>query len=247
MSTVALITGATRGIGLASVRGLAALGIHVVLSGRDPKRLDTAVTDLLSEGLDVEGIVLDVTSEDDHRRALEYFSERHGRLDVLINNAAVWLESPDAASPPLTAASAVDIRLLRETFDANFFGPVGLTQVLVPLLRESQAGRIVNVSSIRGSLTLNSDPSSPVFHGKALAYDTSKAALNAFTIQLAYELRDTAIKVNALHPGWVQTRMGGSQADLNEVEGSRTSVRLASLSAAGPTGKFFYLDDELPW
>jgi NAD(P)-dependent dehydrogenase (short-subunit alcohol dehydrogenase family) len=124
---------------------------------------------------------------------------------------------------------------------------VALTQTLLPLIRKSPAGRIVNLSSILGSLTLHADPKSPIYSMKGFAYDASKTALNAFSVHLAHELEDTAIKVNSAHPGWVKTDMGGSAAPMELAEGGKTSVQLATLPADGPTGGFFHLGDPLPW
>lgn len=118
---------------------------------------------------------------------------------------------------------------------------------MLPLIRKSPAGRIVNLSSILGSLTLQANPDAPIYGIKLLAYNTSKAALNSFTIHLAHELKDTPIKVNSAHPGWVKTEIGGKYADTDVNDGSRTSVQLATLPADGPTGKFYHLGDELPW
>jgi NAD(P)-dependent dehydrogenase (short-subunit alcohol dehydrogenase family) len=139
------------------------------------------------------------------------------------------------------------MEVLRETFETNFFGTVALTQRLLPLIRKSRAGRIVNVSSIMGSLTLHSDPSSPIYGYNVFGYDTSKAALNSFTIHLAHELRGTSIKVNSAHPGWVKTDMGGGGADLEVSEGGKTSAQLALLPSNGPTGGFFHMGQSLPW
>jgi len=140
---------------------------------------------------------------------------------------------------------AMDILL--ETFDTNFFGTVALTQRLLPLLYRAPAGRIVNVSSILGSLTLHSDPASPIYSHKVFAYNASKTALNAFTVHLAHELRKTPIKVNSAHPGWVKTEMGGEGADLDISEGGKTSVWLATLRANGPTGGYFHRKEPIPW
>jgi NAD(P)-dependent dehydrogenase (short-subunit alcohol dehydrogenase family) len=139
------------------------------------------------------------------------------------------------------------MEILRETFETNFFGTVALTQRLLPLLRKAFAARIVNVSSILGSLTLQSDPSSKIYPHKGFAYDASKTALNAFTVHLAHELRDTPIKVNAAHPGWVRTEMGGEGADLDISEGGKTSAWLATLPADASTGGYFHLEQRLPW
>ncbi|MGB7135070.1 MAG: SDR family NAD(P)-dependent oxidoreductase, partial [Acidobacteriaceae bacterium] len=129
----------------------------------------------------------------------------------------------------------------------NFFGVIQLTQKLLPLIRKSPAGRIVNLSSILGSLTLHADPSSPIYNAKAFAYDASKAALNSFTVHLAHELRDTKIKVNSAHPGWVKTDMGTDAAPMEIPDGAKTGVRLALLPDNGPTGGYFHMNDALPW
>jgi NAD(P)-dependent dehydrogenase (short-subunit alcohol dehydrogenase family) len=124
---------------------------------------------------------------------------------------------------------------------------VALTQTLLPLLRQASAGRIVNLSSILGSLALHADPHSEIYHAKAMAYDSSKTALNAWTVHLAYELRDETIKVNSAHPGWVQTDMGGSKAPVSLIDGAKTSVLLATLPADGPSGGFFHMGEPLPF
>jgi NAD(P)-dependent dehydrogenase (short-subunit alcohol dehydrogenase family) len=136
---------------------------------------------------------------------------------------------------------------LKKTFDTNFFAVVGLTQTLLPLIRKSEAGRIVNLSSILGSLTLHATKGSPIEGSKALAYNSSKAALNSFTIHLAHELADTKIKVNSAHPGWVKTDMGTEAAPMGIVDGAKTSILLATLPADGPTGGYFHMADTLPW
>jgi NAD(P)-dependent dehydrogenase (short-subunit alcohol dehydrogenase family) len=141
----------------------------------------------------------------------------------------------------------VSASVLQRTFDVNFFGQVELTQALLPLLRKSDAGRIVNVSSILGSLTIQSDPKSDFSQLKPFSYNASKAALNQFTIHLAALLRDTPIKANSAHPGWVKTDLGTDQAPMVVEEGAKTAVMLATLNQDGPTGKFFHFNDEIPW
>jgi NAD(P)-dependent dehydrogenase (short-subunit alcohol dehydrogenase family) len=153
--------------------------------------------------------------------------------------------SADGSGP--NSVSGVSPEILRETFETNFFAPVALTQKLLPLIRKAPAGRIVNVSSILGSITLHSDPNSPIYAFKTFAYDASKAALNAFTVHLAYELRDNKIKVNSAHPGWVKTEMGGPNAPMEPSEGGKTSAQLATLPDDGPNGGFFHLGQPLPW
>jgi NAD(P)-dependent dehydrogenase (short-subunit alcohol dehydrogenase family) len=139
------------------------------------------------------------------------------------------------------------MELLRKIFETNFFAQVALTDALLPLIKKSPAGRIVNLSSILASLTLHADPQSPIYDAKSFAYDASKTALNAFTIHLAWELRDTKVKVNSAHPGWVKTDMGGPNATMELSEGGKTSAALATLPDDGPTGGFFHLGQPLPW
>ncbi|MCW1937874.1 SDR family oxidoreductase [Pseudomonas sp. MDMC_285] len=244
---IALVTGAARGLGVEIARQLAARGAHVIIAARDGAKAEAVAADLRSQGLMASALRLDVTSDDDRRAAFLAIDQSHGRLDILVNNAGVLLDSPDAGMPATWRPSQTPVNVMRDTFEANFFSPLFLTQGLLPLLKRSDAGRVVNVSSIRGSLAHLSDPSSPVYPGHALAYDTSKAALNAFTVLIAEELRGTPIKVNAIHPGWLRTAMGGNQADMSVEDGARTAVQYASLDEQGATGGFFFLDERLPW
>jgi NAD(P)-dependent dehydrogenase (short-subunit alcohol dehydrogenase family) len=244
---VALITGAAKGLGLETARQLGRLGALVVVGARNAVQAETAAKLLCSEGIQAEFVKLDITEEADRRAAYEQIAQRHGKLDILINNAGVWLESESASKPPQNETSTLSIDILRKTFEVNFFAAVLLTQHMLPLIRNAPNGRIVNVSSMLGSLTLHSDPNSLVYSNKIFAYDASKTALNAFTVHLAHELRDTSIKVNSIHPGCVRSDMGGAAADLDLEAGSRTSVGLATLPNDGPTGGFFFFHDSLPW
>ena len=151
----------------------------------------------------------DITNAADHKAAYDYFQSKYGRLDILVNNAGIAGGTFPGTGPEHRAAD-VPLNLLHKVFETNFFAQVALTTTLLPLIKKSPAGRIVNLSSILGSLTLHADPKSPIYNAKSFAYDASKTALNAFTIHLAYELRDTNIKVNSAHPGWVKTDMGGN-------------------------------------
>ena len=136
---------------------------------------------------------------------------------------------------------------MRETLDTNFFNVVKLTNALLPLIRKSASGRIVNLSSILGSLSMHADPNSPIYGSKLFAYNTSKTALNSYTIHLAAALANTKIKVNSAHPGWVKTDMGSDAAPMNTIDGAKTSVALALLPEDGATGKYIHLGNELPW
>jgi NAD(P)-dependent dehydrogenase (short-subunit alcohol dehydrogenase family) len=246
---VAFITGANRGIGLETARGLGALGIAVVLGSRDEAKGRAAAEALRSDGIrDAEAVRFDVNRPEDHREVARWVEDRFGKLDILVNNAGVSLEKADFAAPGgVNTTLTVPPETLRQIFETNLFAVVALTQTLLPLIRKAPAGRIVNLSSILGSLTLHADPNSSIYHTKAFAYDASKTALNAFTIHLAHALRDTPIKVNSAHPGWVKTDMGGPAAPLEVSEGSKTSVQLATLPDDGPTGGFFHLGEPLPW
>jgi NAD(P)-dependent dehydrogenase (short-subunit alcohol dehydrogenase family) len=240
LSKIALVTGATRGIGLETVRQLASGGVHTLLAGRDPARTEQAARALQAEGLPVEPIVLEVTDEASIAAAAQQVEQAYGRLDILINNAGVLRD--DDSLPP----SAQTLQVWRGTFDTNLFGLIAVTQAFLPLLCKSDAGRIVNVSSILGSIALHVDPASPIYGYKIPAYNVSKTAVNAWTVHLAHELRDSPIKVNAIHPGSVKTDMnaGGS---LGLEQGASTSVAMALLDQDGPTGGFVHLGQTLPW
>jgi NAD(P)-dependent dehydrogenase (short-subunit alcohol dehydrogenase family) len=241
---VAFITGGNRGIGFETARQLAQTGVEVVIGARSPEQGKAAAEKLKAEGLAVEAIRFDITKSADYKEAYDYFDKKYGKLDILINNAGVL---KDGAVGYINNASTVTQATLRETFDTNFFGTIELTQILLPLIRKSSEGRIVNLSSILASLTLHADPNSPIYGAKALAYDASKTALNAFTVHLAAELRDTKVKVNAAHPGWVKTEMGTDAAPMEIPDGAKTSVQLATLAADGPTGGYFHMGETLPW
>lgn len=240
---VAFITGANRGLGFETARELGERGIAAVLGARDLLKGETAAAKLREKGIDAEAIRYDAADPSTEAEVADFFDRRYGRLDILVNNAGVMKEG---VSEPNTSAT-VSREALRETFETNLFAVVSLTQALLPLIRKSPAGRIVNLSSILGSLVLHSDPKSPLAASKLFAYDASKTALNAFTIHLAALLRDSPIKVNSAHPGWVKTDMGGPNGMLEVEEGGRTSAHLATLPEDGPTGGFFHLGKTLPW
>jgi NAD(P)-dependent dehydrogenase (short-subunit alcohol dehydrogenase family) len=239
---IALITGANKGIGLETARQLGKLGATVLVGARDLAKGEQAAEVLRGVGVDARAIKLDVVNEADRAAAAKTIEKDFGRLDILINNAGVMLEGLGR-----NATSTTPLHVLRETFETNFFAVVALTQTLLPLLRKSEAGRIVNLSSILASQTLHATPGSPIYEAKTFAYDASKAALNSFTIHLAHELKGTKIKVNSAHPGWVKTDMGGAGAQMEIVDGAKTSVDLATLPANGPSGGYFHMGEALPW
>jgi len=238
---IALVTGATRGIGLETVRQLAQAGVHTLLAGRDRGRAVEAALKLQAEGLPVEAIALEVTDAASIAEAVEEVGQRHGRLDILVNNAGIAID--DAGKKP----SEQTLDTWHKTFDTNVFALVAVTQAFLPLLRRSPAGRIVNVSSILGSLTLHSDPASPIYDFKIPAYNASKSAVNSYTVSLAYELRDSTIKVNTIHPGYVKTDMNAGGGEIDIPEGAKSSVELALIDADGPNGSFTHLGQVLPW
>ncbi|RYZ73641.1 MAG: SDR family oxidoreductase [Lysobacteraceae bacterium] len=245
-SKTALVTGATRGIGFETVRQLAQAGVHVLLAGRDrAKAVDAALT-LQGEGLPVEAIELDVTDSASIAAAADLVAGKFGKLDILVNNAGILVD--DAAK----GASGQSLGTWRTTFDTNVFGLIETTQAFLPLLRKSGAGRIVNVSSLLGSISEHQNPASFIYDFKGVpAYNVSKSAVNAWTVHLAHELKDAGIKVNTIHPGYVQTDMNKSgdqqNGELSVPEGARTSVRLALIDNDGPTGGYFHLEQVLPW
>jgi NAD(P)-dependent dehydrogenase (short-subunit alcohol dehydrogenase family) len=239
---VALITGANRGIGIETAKQLGEKGITVVVTARKLKAAEETAAELKAQGIDAYGIQLDVTSAADRAAAAKYLEEKFGKLDILINNAGI-----NSATGFANITSQVTDEELQRIFTTNLFAVVSVTRELLPLLKKSDAGRIVNLSSILGSLTLHADPTSPIADFKSFAYDGSKSALNAYTIHLAHELKGTAIKVNSAHPGWVKTEMGTDAAPMEIPDGAKTSVALALLGADGPSGRFIHLGSELPW
>ena len=241
-SKVAFITGGNRGIGFETARELGEQGIEVVLGVRDPAKGADAVKKLQGLGVRATAIRFDAQDASTFQLAHDYFAERHGKLDILVNNAGVMKEKLGGAN-----SSTVSPETLRGTFETNFFAVVALTQVLLPLVRKAPEGRIVNLSSILGSLTLHSQPDSPIAFAQAFAYNASKTALNAFTVHLANELKDTPVKVNSAHPGWVKTDMGGEAAPMEVADGGKTSAQLALLDSKGSTGKFVHVGEALPW
>lgn len=241
---IALITGANRGIGFETARQLAQQGFRVLLGARSGESGKEAEAKLKNEGFEAEFVLLDVDDKQTHESAAKLIDENYGKLDVLINNAAIAIDETENGG--YVAASKTSDEIFRKTFDTNFFNTIAVTQKFVPLLKKSDAGRIVFLSSGLGSLNLHSDPESPIYNYKVPAYDISKTALNGYAVHLAYELKDTPIKVNAAHPGSVVTDMNRN-GELPVEEGAKTSVALATLPADGFTGKFIHLGDELPW
>lgn len=244
--TIALITGANRGIGFETARQLGKQGIKVLIGARSEEKGKEAEATLKAEGLDVEYIDIDVDNTATHAAAAKTIEEKYGKLDILINNAGIFLAEEFDADGGMVPASRTSQETFRKTFDTNFFNTIDVTQALLPLVKKSDAGRIVFLSSGLGSLGLHSDPTSEIYNYKVPAYNISKTALNGYVVHLAHELKDTNIKVNTAHPGSVVTDMNAN-GQIPVEEGAKTSVALATLPADGYSGKFIHLGQELPW
>lgn len=235
--TIALVTGGNRGIGLEICRQLAHKGCTVLLGAREPAHGEAAALQLRAQSLDVHFIQLDQTQAESIDRAVQHVTKTFGQLDVLVNNGAILIDQNDHPSD-------MNLTKLRQTLETNVIGVIALTRALLPMSRKSGAGRIVNVSSGGGSLGGLLNGRGGLF---APAYQLSKTALNAFTVLLAIELKDTPIKVNSACPGWVRTAMGGSNATYSPEEGADTPVWLATLPPDGPTGGFFNSREPISW
>ena len=240
---VALITGANRGIGFETAKGLAALGITVILGTRDIIKGQAAAQQLQDLGFKAEAIEYDANQSQSADSVYEYIDEHYGKLDILVNNAGMLQEQLMGKNN----STSVSTDVLQQTFQTNLFAVIALTQKLLPLIKKAPAGRIVNLSSILASLTLHSMPKSPIDPAKAFAYNASKTALNSYTIHLARELRDTNVKVNSAHPGWVKTSVGGANAPMEVEDSAKTSIQLATLNDDGASGGFFHDGEALPW
>ena len=245
----ALITGANKSIGFEVARQLAQQGLFVYLGSRSLKNGLESVAKLKAEGIEhVEAVQLDITDQESVNDARVEIGKKTNVLNILINNAGihgVFIGKPEIATGP-------DIAEFKKVYDTNIFGAVRVTQAFIDLLKNSPAPRIVNVSSSLGSLTLGSDPSSNYYHAKGAVYHSSKAALNMYTIALAYELRDSVAKVNAVDPGLTQTDFNNHRGTGSVEDAGKRIVKYALIDNEGPTGKFFSEETnpetgEIPW
>ena len=238
---IALVTGGNKGIGLEIVRNLAGAGCIVLLGARNVERGQEAVRQLKKAGRDsVHFLAIDVTRQETITAAAKQIESEYGRLDILMNNAGINLRGDGLPG-------AADVSAVEKVFDTNFFGALRVAQTMLPLLRNSAAGRIVNISSGLGSLTFNSDPTWTGRDVKLIGYNASKAALNMLTVHLAYELRDTKIKVNSANPGYTKTDLNDNQGTQPVEVGAIAATRLALLDDNGPTGGSFSKDGPDPW
>ncbi|MBV9507772.1 MAG: SDR family oxidoreductase [Acidobacteriia bacterium] len=237
---IALVTGANKGIGYEIARGLAKQGMTVILGCRDQGRGEQAAARLTKEGHEVRPVTLDVTRPETIASAASEIDSSYGKLDVLVNNAGIAMEWQ---SKP----SNVPLASVRQVYETNLFGVIALTQAMVPLLLRSPAARVVNVSSSLGSLCLTSDPNSELSKFLALAYNSSKSALNAVTVQFANEFRGTSMKVNAVCPGYVATDLNNNSGPRTPEQGAQIAIRMATLPEDGPTCGYFDDNGRVPW
>lgn len=244
MSKIALITGANKGLGFETARQLGKKGITVLIASRNEEQGTVATQKLKEEGLDVHYLQLDVNNTSHLKVVKDYIESNYGKLDILVNNAGIIHKNESWGE---NTSETVSLDTLKSTFDTNFFSLINITQTLLPLLKKSEAGRIVNVSSILGSQNIHSDESSPWYSAKPFAYNASKVAVNSFTIHLAAALKDTNIKVNSAHPGWVKTNLGTDAAPMEIVDGAQTQVSLALAEETDFTGKFIHNGEEISW
>jgi len=237
---IALVTGANKGIGLEIARQLAQAGVSVIIGTRNPGRASAAVAELSFAGLQVRSISLDLNDHATIAAAAETIGAENGRLDILVNNAGIV----DAEDGPPTSGSP---DAARRIMDTNFVGTLAVTQAMMPLLRQSAAARIVNLSSSLGSLAVNGDPASPYYSARLIGYNASKAALNMLTVQLAEELRDTPHVINSVSPGYVRTDLTGQNGFMTPEEGAKLPFQYALLGNDAVSGRFVEASGETPW
>jgi len=242
----ALVTGANKSIGFEVARQLAQKGVYIYLGSRNLENGMAAVNKLKSEGLsNVEVIQLDITDDESVKNARAEIGKKTKVLDILINNAGIFGGYPQAALD-----STID--QFKAAYDANVYGGVRVTQAFIDLLKRSSEPRIVNVSSSQGSITLHSDPSYKYYDYKGAVYLSSKSAMNMYTVVLAYELRDSDFKINAVCPGYTKTDFNGHRGPGSVEEAGNRIIKYALIGKDGPTGKFFSEENnpetgEVPW
>lgn len=238
---IALITGANKGLGYEIAHKLGLQGVTVYVGARNESRGKAAVEKLIAEGVDASFVLIDLNDEETIKQTAQFIEKEHGHLDILVNNAGFI--DPQDGVPSTTSVDTV-----KRTFETNFFGALLVTQIMLPLIKKAEAGRIVNMSSGLGSLALNEDPTWEFADTKLIGYNASKASLNMLTVQLAWELRNSPIKVNAANPNFTDTELvPGAVGGRPVSEGARTAIELALLPADGPTGGFFEDGEILPW
>ncbi|AYM01502.1 SDR family NAD(P)-dependent oxidoreductase [Levilactobacillus yiduensis] len=235
--TKTLITGADRGMGYELALELGLKGQYIYVGSRNLARGQAAVTQLEAAGVQAQAVQLDVT---DHESIVAAKTRINANLDILINNAGIAVDHE-------TKPSELSLDAIRQDFNVNYFGLIDVTQVFLPLLKTAPAGRIINVSSAVGSLTLASDANTSIHSLQASGYQASKAAVNMFTVKLAAELEGTSVTVNAVNPGWVDTSFGGGGGNRTVQVGVARTVALASADVLTDSGTFSDIDGIVPW
>lgn len=236
---IALITGANRGIGFETAKQLGSEGFTVLIGARNKKNGEEAEAKLKESGIDAYFIEIDVNDQSSIERAAKEINEKCGRLDVLVNNVGAAFDMNNVLE--------VDPKILKDTFDINFFSMLAVTKAMLPLIHKSTSGRIVNMSSELGSLTRLSDPSNEFYNNKVFSYNASKTLVNQFTVHLAYELKDSNIKVNSACPGFTATALNNFMGTRSVEQATTIIVKLATLAEDGPTGGFFDENGVIPW
>jgi NAD(P)-dependent dehydrogenase (short-subunit alcohol dehydrogenase family) len=240
-SKIALVTGGNKGIGFATAKQLLGLGYFVYIGARDKEKGMAAVQQLNALGFKKASLlVIDVADIKSVKAAAELLSTETGKLDVLINNAAIGGRQPQRAS-------SLDIAVLRDVYETNFFGTVQVTQAMLPLMQNSTAPRIVNISSELGSLGYHYREKSEFFATNLMAYSTSKTAVNAFTLMLANEMQDTPFKINSVTPGYTATDLTNQTGSQTPDEAAQVIVKYATVGQDGPSGQFFGSTGRLIW
>ncbi|WP_350349932.1 SDR family NAD(P)-dependent oxidoreductase [Agromyces sp. G08B096] len=245
MSTIALITGGNRGLGFATAAALGRAGATVIVAGRDADAAQASADALVAQGLAAEALAMDVTSPASIAAAVDAVRRRHGRLDVLVNNAGVLPEATSSGGHQF-----VDLAAFEHTFATNVFGVAAVTEGFLSLLKQSPAGRIVNISSTMGSLSDQQNPDSPYYASVVPAYQASKAAVNSLTIGLGKMLAETKIKVTSVCPGWVQTDLAPGNrehAPTSADDAAQIVVAAATLADDAPSGTFISAAGPVPW
>lgn len=237
---IALVTGANKGLGFETAKQLSALNVKVLLGVRNKEAGENARKTLESQGIDVEVVFIDVSDENSIIKARKKIDSDYGRLDILVNNAGVMLDLGQKLDE-------VSLEVIKKTFEVNVFGVMTTIKHMLPLLRKSDAGRIVNVSSGLGSLHQNADPNYMYYPYKLLAYNSSKSALNSVTLSYAFELKGSKIKINSADPGFCKTDLNGNIGPKSPEEGAKIAVELATLDEKGPHGGFFDSNGIVPW
>jgi len=240
LQKTALVTGGNKGIGAEVARQLAEAGMRVIIGARDRHRGEDAAHLLAERGLDVRAVVLDVRDESTIAAAAQTIEDEEGALDLLVNNAGIasWQDGPPSSS----SLSAV-----RELLETNFVGALAVTQAMLPLLRRSEAPRIVNVSSALGSLAVNGDRTSPFYSARSIGYNASKAALNMLTVQLDAELGETGLTAISVSPGFVKTDQLGGIGFITAAEGAAVVVKAALDQGREAAGRHISAHGDIPW